>query len=113
MKIAQQIEEKLTQSLHPIHLEVLNESYMHHVPEGSESHFKVVIASKEFEGKRLLMRHRSVNQILADELANHIHALAIHTYTPDEWQAMQNSVPDSPNCLGGSIGDTESVMHKK
>ena len=30
----------------------------------SESHFKVVIVSEQFNGKRLIQRHRSVNQTL-------------------------------------------------
>ncbi|ARR48655.1 TPA: transcriptional regulator BolA [Photobacterium damselae] len=98
--IKTQIENKLQQAFSPTHLEVINESYMHHVPEGSESHFKVVVVSALFEGQRLLGRHRAINSILADELANHIHALAIHTYTPDEW-LQQQEAPLSPNCRGG------------
>ncbi|WP_420745253.1 transcriptional regulator BolA [Photobacterium damselae] len=98
--IKTQIENKLQQAFSPTHLEVINESYMHHVPEGSESHFKVVVVSALFERQRLLGRHRAINSILADELANHIHALAIHTYTPDEW-LQQQEAPLSPNCRGG------------
>ena len=41
-------------------------------------------------------------QILKEELANHIHALAIHTYTPDEYTEHDGEAPASPNCLGGS-----------
>ncbi|MDO6705270.1 transcriptional regulator BolA [Photobacterium sp. 1_MG-2023] len=99
--IQERIEQKLQQSLAPVHLDVINESYMHNVPKGAESHFKVIVVSHEFEDQRLIGRHRTVNAILADELANHIHALAIHTYTPDEW-ATQQAAPASPSCLGGS-----------
>lgn len=102
MTIQQSIERKLQAGFSPVHLEVVNESFMHNVPEGAESHFKVVIVSDEFGGKRLIGRHRAVNQILADELANNIHALAIHTYTQEEWNTLQQQSPDSPNCLGGS-----------
>ncbi len=94
------IQTKLHQELSPQHLDVINESYMHNVAPGSESHFKVIVVSEAFEGLRLIARHRRVNQTLADELANHIHALAIHTYTPTEWREMQKA-PDSPMCLGG------------
>lgn len=69
---------------------------------GSDSHFKVIVVSEEFAGKRLLQRHREINEILKDELANHIHALAIHTYTPDEFAEHNGEAPDSPNCMGGS-----------
>lgn len=37
------IEEKLSQELTPVHLEVINESFMHNVPKGSETHFKVCV----------------------------------------------------------------------
>lgn len=104
MKIQNQITEKLQATFSPTHLDVINESHQHNVPEGSESHFKVVIVSDEFVGKRLIQRHRNVNQCLADELANDIHALAIHTHTVEEWEQSSN-VPDSPNCLGGSKKD--------
>ncbi|NVD07361.1 transcriptional regulator BolA [Vibrio sp. JPW-9-11-11] len=100
--VQQEIENKLQQSFNPAHLEVVNESYMHNVPPGSESHFKVVIVSDAFLDQRLIARHRQVNQTLADELANHIHALSIHTYTPKEWQDQQGTAPDSPMCLGGT-----------
>ncbi|MCG9596587.1 transcriptional regulator BolA [Vibrio sp. Isolate25] len=96
------IETKLQDYFAPVHLNVLNESYMHNVPTGSESHFKVVIVSDKFDGQRLIGRHRQVNQVLADELANHIHALSIHTYTQDEWKEQNELAPDSPMCLGGS-----------
>ncbi|OLQ95839.1 transcriptional regulator BolA [Vibrio ponticus] len=94
------IKTKLHQQLTPTHLDVINESFMHNVAPGSESHFKVIVVSEQFEGLRLIARHRLVNQTLADELANHIHALAIHTYTPQEWSEVQQA-PHSPMCLGG------------
>jgi len=96
------IEEKLAQALDPLHLEVINESAKHSVPPGSESHFKVVVVAAEFEGLRLLARHRRVNGVLADELANSIHALALHTYTSAEWRERFGEAPMSPPCLGGS-----------
>ncbi len=99
--IQEVIESKLRETFQPEFLNVDNESYMHNVAPGSESHFKVVIVAEVFEEQRLIMRHRQVNQALADELRNHIHALAIHTYTPKEWEELQKQAPDSPMCLGG------------
>lgn len=99
------IENKLRDTFQPDHLQVINESYMHNVAPGSESHFKVIVVTQSFEGQRLLMRHRQINQALAEELKNHIHALAIHTYTPQEWEELQKQAPDSPMCLGGSNTD--------
>lgn len=99
--IQQVIETKLQDAFQPNYLQVVNESYMHNVAPGSESHFKVVIVTSSFEGQRLIMRHRQVNQTLSEELSNHIHALAIHTYTPQEWDELKKKAPDSPMCLGG------------
>ena len=103
--IQERIKGKLQEALLPIHLEVINESYMHNVPEGSESHFKVIVVSEQFEGQRLIGRHRAVNAVLAEELANDIHALAIHTYTQSEWQNLFDGAPVSPSCQGGSKSD--------
>lgn len=102
MIVQNTIENKLQTALSPEYLLVENESHMHSVPKNSETHFKVTIVSDEFEGKRLIARHRRVNQLLADELAGPVHALALHTYTPQEWVTKFGQVPDSPNCLGGS-----------
>ena len=95
------IEKKLHSELQPNFLKVINESYMHNVPPGSESHFKVIVVSDAFTGQRLIGRHRQVHTVLSDELDNHIHALAIHTYTNEEWQQEQDGAPDSPMCMGG------------
>jgi len=48
------IRKKLTEALKPIHLDVINESYMHNVPKEAEMHFKVIVVSKEFEGLPLI-----------------------------------------------------------
>lgn len=101
MTVHTEIENKLKTALSPDFLSVENESYMHAVPANSETHFKVTIVSAAFDGQRLLARHRKVNQAVAAELAGPVHALALHTYTPDEWSKQASSVPDSPNCLGG------------
>ena len=101
MNIQNAIEQKLLSHFEPVHLEVINESFMHNVPAGSESHFKVVLVTPKFTGERLIKRHRAVNSVLKEELAEHIHALALHTYTDSEWHSLYGESPDSPNCLGG------------
>jgi len=50
----------------------------------------------------LLARHRKINEILKDELKDQIHALALHTFTPEEWENRQKQSQQSPPCLGGS-----------
>ena len=105
MSVEADIRTKLLAAFDPVHLDVANESHMHNVAPGSESHFKLVIASRRFEGKRPLGRHRLVNEALAGELAGPVHALAIHAVTPDEWFRTAGASPDSPLCRGGSQAD--------
>ena len=105
MSIQSQIETKLADALPLVHLEVVNESHMHNVPPNSETHFKVVVVSPEFAGRRAVARHQLIYQLLADELAGPVHALALHTYTDAEWQSREGGAPASPECLGGSRHD--------
>ena len=98
------ITNKLSAAFAPTHLQVLNESHMHGVPPGSETHFKVVLAADTFSGKRQVQRHQAIYACLADELKGGVHALALHTFSSEEWSTT-NTVPASPNCLGGSKHD--------
>ncbi len=100
MQMQSIIENKLTEILAPEFLDVINESHMHSGP-ATESHYKVVAVSKAFEGKMLIARHRMINAALSDELQQ-IHALALHTMTPDEYFEKAGKVADSPQCEGGS-----------
>jgi BolA protein len=54
---------------------------------------------------RLLARHRLVNETLAEELGGGVHALAIHTYTEEEWRDRFGEAPLSPPCLGGKASE--------
>ncbi|KAE9540470.1 BolA/IbaG family iron-sulfur metabolism protein [Ursidibacter maritimus] len=100
MSVQQTIIQKLTEQFTPSMLQVENESHRHSSGRGAESHFKVTIVSAEFEQMRTLARHRNVYQCLADELANGVHALALHTYTQQEWLEQDEVAPKSTNCVG-------------
>jgi len=102
MSIQTDVEDIIADGLDCQHLEVINESGKHNVPPGSESHFRVVVVSSEFEEEKLINRHRSINDLLADLLASQIHALALHTYTEEEWRKKHGDAPMSPPCRGGS-----------
>ena len=51
-----------------------------------ETHFRLLVTSAQFEGKRLAARHRMVHALLRDEMAREggIHALQLKTLTPEE-----------------------------
>lgn len=100
----QELETRLTEALAPVHLEVINESHMHSVPKGSETHFKVVVASARFEGKSRVERHRAVQRALDEAFRAGLHALTISAYSLEEW-ARSPVAPSSPPCLGGSKSD--------
>ena len=95
--VQQQLHDRL-QTLTPSVLQVDNESSGHGgYFEGKESHFKVSIVSPVFEGLRAVQRHQKIYALAAELLSANggiIHALAIHAYTPSEWQGR---APDSPN----------------
>ena len=98
------LEQQLRQCLAdfvPSYLEIINES-AHHGGyfEGKETHFKVTIVSDAFEGLRLVQRHQLIYKKAADLMQpQRIHALALHTYTEQEWQGTR---PNSPECAHGS-----------
>lgn len=96
----QTIESRLNTNFKIEHLAVENESHMHNVAPGSESHFKVTLVSGDFSELVLIKRHRLVIKALEQEMQK-IHALALHTMTPDEWSIRNGKVADSPHCLGG------------
>lgn len=88
-------------TLAPDYLEVLDESHRHHVPENAQTHFKVTVVSSQFIGKRLLLRHQIINDLLTTEFNNGLHALSIHAYTPEEWLQKAKQSPNSPACRDG------------
>ncbi len=88
MSLQSRMREKLTLSLHPTHLDVVNESHLHAGHGGSpgtgESHFRLLIVSGDFQGKSRVERHRIVNELLREELRDGVHALAIKALAPGE-----------------------------
>ncbi len=91
------LQDALQQALQPEYLQVLDESHMH--SRGQETHYKAIIVSPLFAGLNAVKRHQKAYAAVG-ELMQQIHALALHTYTPEEW-AVQGSAPASPVCAGG------------
>ena len=104
MSLQAQIEQKLTEHFSPLHCEVINESYQHSVPEGSETHFKAIIVSEAFQGMSRLARHQAVYAVLNIELNGLIKALSVSAFAPSEWTG---EVMASPQCMGGSRHDKQ------
>jgi BolA family transcriptional regulator, general stress-responsive regulator len=84
----ERIHDKLTAALAPVRLEVTDQSHLHagHAgarPEG-ETHFHVLVVSERFTGLGRVDRQRLVYAAVADELAEHVHALSISALDPCE-----------------------------
>jgi len=77
------LEEKLKTELDATHVTV--EDYS----DGCGMKFGCIVVSEKFIGKPLLQRHRLVNAALAEEMKT-IHALTQKTYTPEQWEDIQN-----------------------
>ncbi|MGC4026111.1 MAG: BolA family protein [Mesorhizobium sp.] len=96
MSIKERIESKLEMAFSPERMAVINESHLHaghhHVESGhhvefdgeGETHFRVRIVAAQFAGMSRVERHRAVNELLADELKNGVHALAVEPNAPGE-----------------------------
>ncbi|MDG2960765.1 BolA/IbaG family iron-sulfur metabolism protein [Bisgaard Taxon 10/6] len=101
MSKQQALTEKLSQEFRPHFIHIENESHRHRADRGGESHFKVVLVSDKFNELSRVARHKLVYQCVAQELADGLHALALHTFTLAEWRARDRQIPQSTNCLGG------------
>lgn len=49
-------------------------------------HFVAEVVSPTFEGKSLVAQHQQIYRALGSLMGGAIHALALKTYTPDQWQ---------------------------
>ena len=88
MSMKERIEARLTAGLAPITLDVLDESDRHKghsgAREGGETHYRIHIVASGFAGKGKVQRHRMVYDLLKEEIAAGVHALALRTLAPDE-----------------------------
>ncbi len=92
-----QMRKKLTEAFAPLVLEVVDESASHAGHAGAavhaakqggaatdigETHFSVTIVSAAFAGLNRVARQRAIYQVLAEELAGPVHALALKADAP-------------------------------
>ncbi len=81
-----QMERKLKQRFAPVELNLIDESHHHAGHSGArpdgESHFKVKIVADAFAGQSLVQCHRLINETLAEELKERVHALSIQAKAP-------------------------------
>ncbi len=98
MTVQETLRKKLEENFQPLLLKVINESPNHNVPDGSESHFRVIVVSQKFEGVPTIKRHQMIYRVLSEELKDKIHAFSQHTFTPEEWVQKGGELPSPPPC---------------
>lgn len=81
------LSDKLTAAFAPVSLTVEDDSH-HHAGHagarpGGETHFSVEMVSSAFAGKSRVDRHRMVHAVLAEELRDTVHALALKLEAPE------------------------------
>ena len=83
------IEQELRRVFRPTHIVVEDESALHRGHAGAAGgggHFRVTIVSDAFRGQSPVARQRAVYAALGDAMKHEIHALAMQTLTPEEWE---------------------------
>jgi BolA protein len=83
------IEVKLRERLEATWVEVVDESHLHAGHAGAKSgagHFRATVVSSRFEGLSPVQAQRLVYEALAEEMGPEIHALAMKTFTPEQWR---------------------------
>lgn len=59
---------------------------------GGGDHLEAIVVSPTFAGKSLVQQHQLVYGALKQEMATEaIHALALQTFTPEDWSASQGN----------------------
>jgi len=82
------IKTRLHDELHPVHLEIIDDSHAHAGHAGAiqsgGGHFTAIIVAEAFQGKTLVQRHQLVYKALGDLMRTDIHALVIKASAPSE-----------------------------
>ncbi|MCC9624525.1 BolA family transcriptional regulator [Thalassospira sp. MA62] len=95
MQVADQIRNILTEQFSPAELMIMDDSSKHAGHSGAdprgESHFSVLIVSDRFDGENRVNRQRMVYGALDALLKDRVHALALKTMTPAEYQAARDA----------------------
>ncbi|MCP5468081.1 MAG: BolA family transcriptional regulator [Deltaproteobacteria bacterium] len=53
---------------------------------GTRDHFQALVISPDFVGKNMVEQHQMVYRALGDLMKEAIHALALNTFTPEQWK---------------------------
>lgn len=54
-------------------------------PQGDGEHYQVLVVSGKFQNKTMVEQHQMVYAALGQAMRSAIHALALRTFTPEQW----------------------------
>lgn len=57
---------------------------------GTQDHFQATVVAEAFDGLTRVQQHQAVYSALGDLMQGAVHALALHTFTPDAWRKRGN-----------------------
>ena len=98
---ANKLLELVLKPLNITHHQLVNDSHKHSGL-ANDSHYNLVLVSDDFAGIGAVKRHQQVFALVGELMKNPIHALALHCYTVQQWQAKQEKMPETAPCMGGS-----------
>ncbi len=76
----EEIREKILQAMPEAQVEIQDMT-------GTMDHFQALVVSPQFQGKTMVEQHQLVYRALGDLMREAIHALALKTYTPEQWKS--------------------------
>ena len=88
-----EIEARLREALGAVHVEVEDESRLHAGHGATGGHYRAVVVSERFAGLSRVMAQRLVYAALGERMDGPIHALAVRTFTPEQWRAGTEAGP--------------------
>ncbi len=62
-------------------------------PYNDGEHFQAMVISPSFEGISLVKQHQKVMLALKEAFYDSVHALALKTFTPTQWEAQKDQYP--------------------
>ena len=88
------IKNTLQEKIGAVVVEITDRSEQHKHHKGrmdapvASGHYDAIIVAESFVGKTMMQQHRIVYAALNDQMQTTIHALALKTYTPEQWQQL-------------------------
>ncbi len=65
--------------------------------EGADAHFGALVVAQTFEGRTRVEQHQMIYALFREEMASEeVHALALRTCTPAEWEKERQHVAGHP-----------------